>query len=487
MHVFIDLFSTEFCLDKVTWFSFVLYAAFGLAAVRLVRVLGPVSIRGYNVELTYDDDETSVRNVVYRIFSPVVWANLFVLLTSVILGLAGARPLQMRWLPIACYWICLGHIKYGKEGHQVLPMWAFIVESLTSVSSGILFDWCVVSKFPELGVAALDQSNIGFQILVLAFYAVVQLIISSVTRRRYWAYWVGVSNQSPCRAGSGGTKHDDSSYLELVDTSEKKLFEYERTYGGLLPRRYESDLLLRAVFFSIMAIEDSNRPSSIRAIERLLCRLGHAKTTGIMQQRSQEPLSDEESVRLATGYISNMWDNYLTAYARSSQVTGRAETFRFGANWYQYRYVDLAAKLRKSFSMLYGDYSGTRTLGADYVLCNVLDFEERNHYGLLPDYVCAEGRLFESETSWFHNVDLYWAGSFTIAVAAGSQVGDEAVVLRKGQGVSYVDVTAFVDVLGSCDAELRRVSLVDGLWCIVQVMAADKGHLLDEAAKLGWS
>lgn len=50
-------------------------------------------------------------------------------------------------------------------------------------------------------------------------------------------------------------------------------------------------------------IEDSNRPEAWRTLERIACLLGVAKTTGIMQQRSDSPLSDEESVLLAAGYI----------------------------------------------------------------------------------------------------------------------------------------------------------------------------------------
>ena len=59
-----------------------------------------------------------------------------------------------------------------------------------------------------------------------------------------------------------------SSYSS-IDTDEARLFAYEREYGDLLPQRFSNDLLLRSVFFAIMAIEDGNRPEFIRTIERM--------------------------------------------------------------------------------------------------------------------------------------------------------------------------------------------------------------------------
>mgnify|MGYP000600414808 CR=1 FL=1 len=80
-----------------------------------------------------------------------------------------------------------------------------------------------------------------------------------------------------------------------IDTGEARLFAYEREYGDLLPQRFSNDLLLRSVFFAIMAIEDGNRPEFIRTIERMAAHFHLANTTGIMSAEEQRLLcSDRE-------------------------------------------------------------------------------------------------------------------------------------------------------------------------------------------------
>lgn len=84
-----------------------------------------------------------------------------------------------------------------------------------------------------------------------------------------------------------------------------------------------------------MAIEDYNRPAHVRAIERIAFPFGLSKTTGIMQQRCDRALSDEESVKLAVEYVSTMWDSYLRKFARSRKaVRGPHTALEFGTNWY---------------------------------------------------------------------------------------------------------------------------------------------------------
>ena len=137
-----------------------------------------------------------------------------------------------------------------------------------------------------------------------------------------------------------------------VDVSEKN-FSYEKDYGPLLPSRYKNDPLLRCVFFSIMAIEDSNRPSGIRVLERMVFKFGAAKTTGIMQQKAERALSDEESVVLAFDYVEGMWDDFLRKFAKSRKKGG-ACSISFASDWYSYDY-DLKCPLsgRRFFAGCY--------------------------------------------------------------------------------------------------------------------------------------
>lgn len=108
-----------------------------------------------------------------------------------------------------------------------------------------------------------------------------------------------------------------------------------------------------------------------------------AKTTGIMQQRSDEPLSDEESVTLAAGYVGRMWDAFLRAFARSGKGGYGPSAIRFGRDWYEYDYEEVKEALLESGADLYGDYCGSRVLDVRPVLERVISFEEGYSYGLL--------------------------------------------------------------------------------------------------------
>lgn len=166
-----------------------------------------------------------------------------------------------------------------------------------------------------------------------------------------------------------------------------------------------------------MAIEDYNCPANIRAIERMAFPFGLSKTTGIMRQRGDRALSDEESVRLAVGYVSSMSDSYLRIFARSRKVVGGScAPIEFGAHWYRYDYESLRGVLVASFSELYGDYSGTRVLHANGVIADVIAFFEGTQYGLMPETVVAQSRLLPEETAWFGQGTgaLYWKDSDTV-------------------------------------------------------------------------
>jgi len=56
----------------------------------------------------------------------------------------------------------------------------------------------------------------------------------------------------------------------------------------------------RMLVLAVMIVEDFNRPAIARVLERLLFRLGFAKTLGIMQVATSTVISDAESVRVGT-------------------------------------------------------------------------------------------------------------------------------------------------------------------------------------------
>lgn len=481
LHTFI---ATEFNCANVNWITLSGYIVAALLIKELVRVTGPVAIGAYRLEELYDNDDESKLNVMYRMFSPVVWSNILILGASIVLAATNGTALGMRWLPVACYWIILAYSKTKKQSWSI-TRFAFVLEALTSVVLSIMFDWCVVCKVPELGIAALDQSALGFQMMTMICYAVVQFVVSSTTRKRYWVYIVQPTFHSLTDYTSNNTTYH-MHYRSRINLSEKQLFTFERRYGSLLPKRYKDDLLLRAIFFSIMAIEDGNRPSGYRTLERVLCKLGYAKTTGIMQQKSSEPLTDEESVRLATHYIEDMWDKYLSNYSRYSYGNGSADIFSFGHNWYRYHYDELANLLCSTFSSLYGDYCGTRELRANFVFKRVLSFIEHNYYDLKPRYISSAATLFPKMTPLFNAEPLYWKDETTISVISTPDA-DNLHEATCGNTATLETIDKAVGILNSHQANIIQVSHIEPAMCVIRFSCQADKVTIQNALQDDWS
>lgn len=190
---------------------------------------------------------------------------------------------QWRVLPLVIYWFVLGIIKHARN-RLIKYLGPFLSEAIVSFVIACAFDQFVIGGYlrSENGLEVFDNSSIAFQMEVALFW----VIVSSIS-----AAFVRISNRRARNRPTDETRgKDESKYNCAIDTSEAKLFSFERKFGKLLPQRFQSDILLRCVFFSIMAIEDGNRPRLYRFVENVAARLGLAKTTGIMQQRGKNLL-----------------------------------------------------------------------------------------------------------------------------------------------------------------------------------------------------
>ena len=233
-----------------------LYILVALIVVPLVRILGPVGITSYTLEEYYDSDN-GFYNVAYRIIAPVLCCSTLISIVGIIACAAGAKPPTACYLSVLLYWIIICVIKITKK--TILSKMAFAFQAIFSIGIALLLDIYVIPSLVARDFRIIDNSNIAFQaeMAILTFF--IQIIASIITRRRYALRFV---------TPPVSTKYS-TSYSSLINTSEEKLYEYERMYGSLLPKRFSDDPLLRCVFFTIMAIEDSNRPRSFRILERV--------------------------------------------------------------------------------------------------------------------------------------------------------------------------------------------------------------------------
>ncbi len=346
------------------------------------------SLSSYRVEDDYDV-ESSKENICYRILAPSLFCIVAVLAANGLAGLLfGEFGTLASFAPTIMYWVMLSVIKASRR-----KLWdridSYLIEVFLSCLISIAADYFVIGAVATEGLAVFDQSSIAFQLEVALFWALVGVTSTLFLRRRYQVQPDGAAS-----AGRACARSYRYYTAGIVDTSEKKLASYERQFGKNLPVRYRQDILLRALFFSIMAIEDSNRPRGVRLLERVLCGFGFASTTGIMQQKSTRPLSDEESVLLAADYICGMWDDYLKVFAISDSATGDRNCICFTGQYYSYDFKTIRNSIEENFSLLYGDYCATRLLHANFVFREVLAYELRNNYGLSASRVAAAGSIF---------------------------------------------------------------------------------------------
>ena len=350
-----------------------------------------------------------------------------------------------------------------------------------SLLLSLAFDHFVIDGYlGGQGLDVLDTSSIAFE-FELALFGVVTFWISTLFKR----YQIKCSRVHSNAAPSYVVPSDSVFGYSSIDTGEARLFSYEREYGDLLPQRFSSDLLLRSVFFAIMAIEDGNRPEFIRTIERMAAHFHLAKTTGIMQQTSDAPLSDMDSVKLAIPYIERMWDQFLAEFARSAEGAG-GDALRIFKCYYTYDYCMLSRTIRNHFAPFYGDYCGTRLLNANRVFCDVLEFEERQHYGLLPKTVSATGSICAIELGWLSGEYCFWSDYNTVVSCLNGNDANGVKLVSKNdvnktqitettsrlkeQGVSVLEVKYVPDASATivCNGDSSKISSAAGCdWMVV--------------------
>lgn len=78
--------------------------------------------------------------------------------------------------------------------------------------------------------------------------------------------------------------------------------KYKKKYTSVIEKCEISDKE-RMVVFSIMIFEAYNRPTIIRIVENIVCFCAHGRTVGIMQVKSDKPLSNKDSIRRACQLI----------------------------------------------------------------------------------------------------------------------------------------------------------------------------------------
>lgn len=443
-------------MQSVSLFWLVTYFVLSFLSVGFVRFAGPLAIgSSYRVEGLDDDEDSGKLNVAYRILAPTICCEVPVFAFVVACESLSIAVPTLRFLPIVFYWVILGLRKQAR-GLLVGGIVPFLGQALLSLVLTLAFDSFVIGGYIDgLGISVLDNSSIAFQ-FELALFGVATCWISTLLLRAR-CYTGDVTSNAP--------QDESHQYQGPIDVSESRLFSYEKKFGYMLPKRFSSDILLRSLFFAIMAIEDGNRPSFIRSVERIASRFNLAKTTGIMQQASVVPLSDYDSVNLAIPYVEQMWDRYLLEFART-QGASEGCPIKFYSNYYTYNYDSLSRSLLNHFGPFYGDYCGTRLLNAQIVFREVLSFEVRQRYGLLPDEISAPGAISFMESEWFTGEYMFWS-NYETATSSLIDKHEINLKLRRDGQVSKSSISRVTARLAEAGVIVLSVKHVEGATALI--------------------
>lgn len=126
----------------------------------------------------------------------------------------------------------------------------------------------------------------------------------------------------------------------------------------------------------------------------------------------------------------------------------------------------LSQAIRNHFAPFYGDYCGTRLLNANRVFCEVLEFEERQHYGLLPKTVSVAGSIGDTELGWLSGEYCYWSDYDTV-VSCLLENDTNSVKLRSKNDVSKSQIAETTSRLKEQGVSVLVVKYVPGASAII--------------------
>lgn len=295
----------------------IFYGIVAAAVIFTVNIFGfLMKDKGYSSMHSYMSTEQRVFNIVFRIVAPVVVWCFFIW----ILSYAGfVIQKQDSWFAVAYYW-CIRIFLCFVLGQRDEPiLFGTIPKAILS---------CLLAYY-------FTQFIIGVDIM--------KLIPS--TESVVFQFWIMVAIVAiGLVSGEKGT----FDY-------EKQFYEIQSMVEDILPRRFRQDIALQSLFYSFAMIEDYYRPKHFRWFERIAARFKLAKTTGIMQVKSNKALSDKDSIYASFPIIEGIWDEYLE---KADNLYTQAQ-LKVTEDSYEYILNRMAHCIASDFPYLHARYMGT--------------------------------------------------------------------------------------------------------------------------------
>lgn len=237
--------------------------------------LGRRSTRfGYTqLSLFAQSDHAPAFNFVLRVLTPVVYA----LVVSAGLYAAGWDSAVRNIFLIVPYYFGLRVLYNLAIGRRRLINWRLQTIHVCT-SSGVTwlaYRYLIITKSHLLP----EFSSMANQLWIVIF-GFIYILLNSIS------------------VDSAPATKRKSSHIEA------RYRRYVSQYGSVVRSKVQ-DSRLEALLFALMIYEDFNRPRVARMVERMAFRLGWVKTLGIMQVTTGRPISDEESIALASDLLAH--------------------------------------------------------------------------------------------------------------------------------------------------------------------------------------
>jgi hypothetical protein len=314
--------------------------ALAVAFFLIVNLVGRSSEGlGYTTFLANLEQSSFGFNSLFRVFAPAILTGL----TSLALYAVGLGWMVADiWLATVFYWAIRLIYYVFRDWWELIPRGIFLTQA--GISIGLTYYFYVNAYSKGIQGILPQPTDVTFQ---------------------FWLVVLGF--------GYLWLNHNAPTERIVRSKRERLLRRHEAMqarFDRLLGVRYQQDVVLRALFYTIMLVEDFNRSRTWRVVERLLAGLGLAHTTGIMQVTADRPLSDEASVLRAQDIVAELWDDTIservaayktTFYPDGEQLVLEAVT----PLEYHFSYVAMMDFAHANLPDIYTTYSGNLFEGLD--------------------------------------------------------------------------------------------------------------------------
>lgn len=277
--------------------SIVLFVFFAIILFIISGLLGKVMYHHDDSLFSYstfhcnsEKDETLGGNFVLKTFFPSV----FIVIISWLLQITNQDILTKNiWLIVVFYWVVriLYILIILNRASLTNYVYEFISLTISVVSSLIVYyvfiEYCIQNNISVFLSRDELRSGIAFSLFLYAVSIIWKIINNNGLFSRERIY------------------HEDIIFKDLRRRTRKLYQKYGAFVRNVFSQNLDEDIFsekeffLVRLFFSIMIVEDINRPYLIRKFETFIhhtFRRNVPMTVGIMQVTSTKPLNDKESI-----------------------------------------------------------------------------------------------------------------------------------------------------------------------------------------------